>query len=173
MIDDRHTATSMRSRATSSILRITFFSILTSCDSLRARSGPKAPAAFLRKAWPVARVLAIRDGALRLMSSFRAGEDLRNSSGELESGWKAGGSRPDQAASGFVPVGSGPVARGRMREVEIRDQNRNRISLTDATLSEPSVGFGGGHWGWGVLDLGGGRSARLAHGISAMHGGGG
>ena len=46
------TATSMRSRATSSMLRITFFSILTSCDSLRAKSGPKAPAAFLRKAWP-------------------------------------------------------------------------------------------------------------------------
>lgn len=88
-------------------------------------------------------------------------------------GVESWGSRPDQAASGFVPVGSGPVARGRMREVEIRDQDRNRISLTDATLSEPSVGFGGGHWGWGVLDLGGGRSARLAHGISAMHGGGG
>lgn len=48
----RHTATSMRSRATSSMLRMTFFSILTSCDSLRARSGPKAPAAFLRKACP-------------------------------------------------------------------------------------------------------------------------
>ena len=47
-----HTATSMRSRATSSMLRMTFFSILTSCDSLRERSGPKAPAAFLRKAWP-------------------------------------------------------------------------------------------------------------------------
>lgn len=45
-----HTATSMRSRATSSMLRMTFFSILTSCDSFRARSGPKAPAVFLRNA---------------------------------------------------------------------------------------------------------------------------
>lgn len=34
----------MRSRLTSSMLRITFFSILTSCDSFFASSGPKAPA---------------------------------------------------------------------------------------------------------------------------------
>ena len=46
------TATSMRSLATSSILRITFFSILTSWDSFLARSGPKAPPAFPRRAWP-------------------------------------------------------------------------------------------------------------------------
>lgn len=46
------TATSMRSLPTSSMLRMTFFSILTSCDSFLARSGPKAPAADLRKVWP-------------------------------------------------------------------------------------------------------------------------
>lgn len=46
------TATSMRSLATSSILRITFFSILTSWDSFLARSGPKAPPALRRRAWP-------------------------------------------------------------------------------------------------------------------------
>ena len=46
------TATSMRSLATVSRLRITFFSILTSWASFLARSGPKAPAAFRRKAWP-------------------------------------------------------------------------------------------------------------------------
>ena len=38
------TATSMRSLLTSSMLRITFFSILTSCESFFARSGPNAPA---------------------------------------------------------------------------------------------------------------------------------
>jgi hypothetical protein len=34
----------MRSLDTSSMLRMTFFSILTSCDSFLARSGPNAPA---------------------------------------------------------------------------------------------------------------------------------
>ena len=34
------------------MLRMTFFSIFTSCDSFLARSGPKAPAVLLRKAWP-------------------------------------------------------------------------------------------------------------------------
>lgn len=46
------TATSMRSLPTSSMERITFFSIFTSCVSFLARSGPKAPAADLRKLWP-------------------------------------------------------------------------------------------------------------------------
>ena len=31
---------------------MTFFSIFTNCASFLARSGPNAPAAFLRKAWP-------------------------------------------------------------------------------------------------------------------------
>ena len=44
------TATSMRSRPTSSMLRMTFFSILTSCDSFRASSGPNWPAVCLRRA---------------------------------------------------------------------------------------------------------------------------
>ena len=39
-IQSRLTATSIRSLLTSSILRMTFFSILTSCDSFFARSGP-------------------------------------------------------------------------------------------------------------------------------------
>jgi hypothetical protein len=43
------TATSMRSLETSSMLRITFFSILTSCESFFARSGPNAPADLWRK----------------------------------------------------------------------------------------------------------------------------
>jgi hypothetical protein len=47
------TATSILSRPTSSMLRMTFFSILTSCESFFARSGPKAPAACLRKTCPV------------------------------------------------------------------------------------------------------------------------
>lgn len=47
------TATSMRSLATVSMLRMTFFSILTSCESFFARSGPKAPPALRRSAWPV------------------------------------------------------------------------------------------------------------------------
>lgn len=35
------------------MLRITFFSILTSCESFLARSGPNAPADLWRKVWPV------------------------------------------------------------------------------------------------------------------------
>ncbi len=52
---ERHelTATSIRSLETSSILRMTFFSILTSCESFFARSGPKAPADLWRKVWPI------------------------------------------------------------------------------------------------------------------------
>jgi hypothetical protein len=46
------TATSMRSLDTSSMLRITFFSIFTSCESFFARSGPNAPADLWRKVWP-------------------------------------------------------------------------------------------------------------------------
>lgn len=42
----------MRSLATISMLRITFFSILTSWESFLARSGPKAPPALRRRAWP-------------------------------------------------------------------------------------------------------------------------
>ena len=46
------TATSILSRPTSSIERITFFSIFTNCDSFFARSGPKAPGCTdLRKVW--------------------------------------------------------------------------------------------------------------------------
>lgn len=48
----KRTATSIRSLATSSRLRMTFFSILTSCDSFFAKSGPKAPAVFRRRACP-------------------------------------------------------------------------------------------------------------------------
>jgi hypothetical protein len=48
------TATSMRSRPTSSMERMTFFSIFTSWESFFARSGPKAPGwTDLRKLWPV------------------------------------------------------------------------------------------------------------------------
>lgn len=46
------TATSMRSLETSSMLRITFFSIFTNCESFFARSGPNAPADLWRKVWP-------------------------------------------------------------------------------------------------------------------------
>ena len=49
---EKLTATSIRSLPTSSMLRMTFFSIFTSCESFFARSGPKAPAVDLRKAWP-------------------------------------------------------------------------------------------------------------------------
>lgn len=49
-IDTTRTAASMRSLATISMLRMTFFSIFTSIDSFLASSGPKAPAVFLRKA---------------------------------------------------------------------------------------------------------------------------
>ena len=45
-------ATSIRSLPTSSILRITFFSIFTNCESFFARSGPKAPAVDRRNVCP-------------------------------------------------------------------------------------------------------------------------
>jgi hypothetical protein len=49
----RLTATSIRSRPTSSMERMTFFSIFTSWESFFARSGPKAPGwTDLRKLWP-------------------------------------------------------------------------------------------------------------------------
>lgn len=44
------TATSILSLPTISILRITFFSIFTNCESFFERSGPNAPAACLRNA---------------------------------------------------------------------------------------------------------------------------
>ena len=55
------TATSMRSLDTSSILRITFFSIFTSCESFFARSGPNAPADLWRKVWPEELTISILD----------------------------------------------------------------------------------------------------------------
>lgn len=62
-VERRHTATSILSRPTNSILLMTFFSILTSWDSFFDRSGPKAPAAFLRNAWP-RRAISISIGLL-------------------------------------------------------------------------------------------------------------
>ena len=56
----RLTATSILSLPTSSMLRMTFFSIFTSCESFLARSGPKAPAADLRKACPERSVMSVR-----------------------------------------------------------------------------------------------------------------
>jgi hypothetical protein len=53
------TATSMRSRPTSSMERMTFFSIFTSWESFFARSGPKAPGwTDLRKLWPVSTAIS-------------------------------------------------------------------------------------------------------------------
>jgi hypothetical protein len=63
----------MRSRPTSSMLRITFFSILTSWDSFLARSGPKAPAVFLRKAWPGRVRVSRKSALLNLQLRFRGG----------------------------------------------------------------------------------------------------
>jgi hypothetical protein len=102
------TATSMRSRPTSSMLRMTFFSILTSWDSFFARSGPKAPAVPLRNACPAEARLASRD--------------------IVDDHW-----------------------------------------LTKIAFAEETTALGG-RWRWGrVLDLGSGRSARLAHRVCAMH----
>jgi hypothetical protein len=48
------TATSIRSLPTSSMERITFFSIFTNCESFFARSGPNAPGwTDLRNVWPL------------------------------------------------------------------------------------------------------------------------
>jgi len=52
LLGGAHTATSIRSLATNSRLRMTFFSILTSWASFLARSGPNAPAALRRRACP-------------------------------------------------------------------------------------------------------------------------
>ncbi len=43
------------------------------------------------------------------------------------------------------------------------------LLLTETALSEESTSLGGGSWRRRVLDLRGGGSARLAHGICAMH----
>jgi hypothetical protein len=55
------TATSIRSRPTSSMLRITFFSIFTSWESFFARSGPNWPAVWRRRAWPNPMHISIRN----------------------------------------------------------------------------------------------------------------
>ncbi len=82
------------------------------------------------------------------------------------------GCRPCQAASGFsgTPSYEQPIVDKRWSH---EDPNFYGMPLTNATLSEPPVRLGGGHWGWGVLNLRGGRDARLAHRIGAMHCGGG
>lgn len=45
---------------------MTFFSILTSCDSFLARSGPNAPAVFPRRACPI---LPVNRDSLSLFAS--------------------------------------------------------------------------------------------------------
>lgn len=148
----------MRSRATSSMLRMAFFSILTSCDSLRARSGPKAPAVFLRKAWPNDEII----------SHWYC--------------WIVFSPEPDSAVSGAFRALALPGRSGSARSGSFsfappipqtpRDRDRSEcqlLSLTQATLSEPAARFGSRHWWWRVFDLRGGRHARLAHRIGTMH----
>lgn len=150
-----HTATSMRSLATSSMLRMTFFSILTSCDSLRARSGPKAPAVFLRNACPkplsVHKCDLVRNGVVFVSTAFLSCHHRSRSSTDAENS-------TDQAATQAMRPTSNAAANTRI------------CALTDSALSKPAVGLGGGQWRRGVLDLRGGRGARLAHRIGAMHG---
>lgn len=144
----------MRSRATSSMLRMTFFSILTSCDSFRARSGPKAPAAFFRNACPN------REIDQRPLSQ----EWFSSATVEFATRSSQGGERPEPIRqSRIVPSTDSTRANATRRSPG--------ATLTQAALSEPSVGLGCGQWGRGVLDLRGGRDARLAHRIGAMHGG--
>lgn len=47
------------------------------------------------------------------------------------------------------------------------------MSITDVALAKESTSLGRGGWGRRVLDLGGGGCARLAHGVGAVHFGGG
>jgi hypothetical protein len=76
--DEReHTATSMRSLATVSKLRMTFFSILTSCESFLARSGPNAPAALRLRAWPSHHVSLGAIDNLRLAAHAPVGLEKR------------------------------------------------------------------------------------------------
>lgn len=133
----------MRSLATNSMLRITFFSIFTSCESLRARSGPKAPAAFLRNACPAYfRYYAYQDWGSRRKCDFIFLRVVGRSIG----------------------IGCGGKAL-----IFAIEQAEEKI-LTEATLAHPSAGLGRGQWRGRVLDLRGGRHARLAHRIGAMHG---
>jgi hypothetical protein len=150
-----HTATSMRSLATSSMLRMTFFSILTSCDSFRARSGPKAPAVFLRNACPeslsVHKCGLVGNGVVFVSTAFLSCHHRSRSSTDAEN-------PTDQAAVEAMRPTCNAAA------------NTGVCALTDSAFSEPAVGLGGGQWRRGVLDLRGGRNARLAHRIGAMHG---
>jgi hypothetical protein len=72
----RLTATSILSLPTSSMLRMTFFSIFTSCESFLAKSGPKAPAADLRKACPERLVMSVRARRQMIFNSLASVECL-------------------------------------------------------------------------------------------------
>lgn len=74
-----------------------------------------------------------------------------------------------QHSAGAVPLQLAHTTR-EARTRPIVDDTPASLSLTQSTLSEPSVGLGRGQWRRGVLDLRGSRGARLAHGIGAVHG---
>lgn len=144
------TATSMRSFATVSKLRITFFSILTSWASFLARSGPKAPAALRRRAWPdVARQLLFSNSfrLLRLISA----QDVytRQSSGNLPKP-----PRPKRRPDLVLDGGGGGFC-----EAAYVSQLDNHLMLAR-------------HEWRTHLDLRSSRRPRGAHRVCAMHCGG-
>lgn len=139
-----HTATSMRSRATSSMLRMTFFSILTSCDSLRDRSGPKAPAAFLRKAWP---------GRKRCQRLFQSSSISIGGRARCRVG-------PSRVAGGGMAARSGSIGKPQQQMGTARDsENHLSPSFSDHTHQfRPFLAIG---WTWSrTMGAGGSRSAR-------------
>lgn len=148
-----HTATSMRSRATSSMLRMAFFSILTSCDSFLARSGPKAPAAFLRKAWPGRRMLVISISSA--ISPTTGGSPIRLSS---LSGVERGESVDGGPILGSLQPDQHP------QEISSRRSQSQKISRNRTHRFRPSLAISRS-WLWTVVVVGS-RPARRSGGAT-------
>ena len=107
------TATSILSLATVSRLRMTFFSILTSCASFFARSGPKAPAALRRRACPER--CCVRPGEDGKASS--QGQLTESASAKETMRFGAGGRRGRVLAAGRSALIGMVAAPGRSRAV--------------------------------------------------------
>ncbi len=161
------TATSMRSLATVSRLRITFFSILTSWASFLARSGPKAPAAFLRKAWPgvADRLLALGSLSRPKMVWIRRIAQRNQAQAQMPKGIDIFGGNGSLLTKASTTEDAARLG-GRRRRwgvlsriVSITILFTHLVATTAATFSLP------------YLNLRGSGRPRCAHGISSMHDG--
>jgi hypothetical protein len=149
----------MRSRATSSMLRMTFFSILTSCDSFRARSGPKAPAAFLRKAWPIREQSATTIPRIMVFATIRARVRVRVPVREPGAGCPSAETIPARSGSTASEL---PPFDWHTREARARlivDDTPGTTSVTHFTHPVRPFRAIGWSWSW-TMEAGGSRPAR-------------